>query len=174
MYCTKTKLSSLTAHIRVLVIAFGLLHSFSVNAQSTTDTIDVSATVVALVPSCSVNISSVDFGGIDAGESIALGDYDQNFSMSFSCTEAVIGATATFDGGQNLNGAVRRMAGPANARISYTINEPPSSTIIPGETLTFDLTSGNNVIPLVARVSTQTIPNITGTYSDTITVTFVL
>lgn len=174
MYCSKNETIGGKALSRFAFGVYGLVGSTLVMAQDAVDTIDVSATVVAAVASCAVDIGSIDFGDIEAGEATSIGDYDQNFNMNFQCSEAVTGATATFDGGLNVSssGSIRRMAGPNGAFINYTINEPPSLLISVGETLTFDLSSGTSSDQLVALVNAQTIPTELGNYTDTITVTF--
>jgi len=174
MSCSSTyDFSDLKKRCTMALAASCLLGSSAAISQDATETIDVSATVVASVPSCSAGIDSVDFGNIDAGQSTSIGDYDQSFNLTFNCTQSVTGATATFDGGlHTINGSIRRMAGPNGAFINYTINEPPSLLITIGETLTFNLSSGSSSVPLVARVNAQTIPSELGAYSDTITVTY--
>jgi len=135
---------------------------------------NTSFTVSAMVASnCLVSATSLDFGS----EGVLSANVDATNSVDIRCTPGTAWAAA-LGAGNGVGGtiALRRMTGPAGARLDYTIYRNAGRTEVWGDGTsgTFTMTgSGTGSIQAntsYGRVPAQTTPA-PGAYADTIIVT---
>jgi len=152
-----------------LMLAALALCATPARASSTTDSFDVTATVIS---SCSVVAQDLTFGNYDPVSSTPL---DAATTMSVTCTNGTAYQVALGLGnGTGATTTTRYMVNGAN-KLGYTLYRDSNRTLLWGQTVGTDTLSGTgtgaaatvNVYGRVAIAQTA----IAGAYQDTVVVT---
>ena len=147
--------------------AVALLLPIAAQAGTASTTFNVTATVLA---TCGVSATNVAFGNYGSGQVDATG------TISVSCTN-LAAYTVELDAGTGSGATIasRRMTGPSNQTLAYTLYHDAARSLLWGTTsgLQSVVGIGNGAaqaLTVYGRIPSAQYPG-AGSYSDTITVT---